>query len=224
MMMLSSDQTEPSSLVDRVLGLVRGRILSGEYEPGSHLRLHALAEQTGASLIPVREALRILEAERLVETTPNRGARVAPISRADLEDLYRVRVLLETQSIRDSGPLGDDEKSLLAGILESLQGAFDTEDYELALRLHRQFHFGLYSRASSEWLLTLIDLLWKHTERYQRLSLRLRVDSGYHEHWDVLEAISSGDVEGAAQALKRHLETTAEVVGAAYTDGEVEEE
>ncbi len=107
-MAVLTEQTEAVSLVDRVLDFVRDRILSGEYEPGARLRLQPLAEESGASLIPVREALRILETERLVETIPNRGARVAGISREDMEDLYRVRVLLETEAVRLSPPMTDE--------------------------------------------------------------------------------------------------------------------
>lgn len=215
-MAVLTDRTEPVSLVDKVLDFVRARILSGEYEPGARLRLQPLAEESGASLIPVREALRILEAERLVETIPNRGARVANISREDMEDLYRVRILLETQAIRESPPLSEDEASEYAELLDRVKEAAEAGDHDLALKLHRQYHFGLYTRTPSKWLLTLIDLLWKHTERYQRLSLPIRHDSADPEHRGVLGPLSEGDSEKAAEALRAHLETTARLVADAY--------
>jgi len=215
-MAVSTVQTEPISLVDRVLDFVRDRILSGEYEPGARLRLQPLAEESGASLIPVREALRILEAERLVETIPNRGARVAGISREDMEDLYRVRVLLETQAVRESPPMTEEEAKEFAEILDQLKEAAKAGDDTLVLKLHRQYHFGIYERTSSRWLATLIDLLWKHTERYQRLSLPFRHYAADHQHRDVLEALSNGDPGTAAEALRVHLETTARLVGDAY--------
>lgn len=215
-MAVLTDQTEPVSLVDRVLDFLRERILSGEYEPGTRLRLQPLAEESGASLIPVREALRILEAERLVETIPNRGARVAGISREDMEDLYNVRILLETQAVRESPPMTDEEVAEFAGILDRLKRAANDGDDVLVLKLHRQYHFGIYGRNSSRWLSTLIDLLWKHTERYQRLSLPFRHDAADHEHREVLEALASGDCDAAADALRVHLETTAKLVGDAY--------
>lgn len=215
-MAVLTDRTEPVSLVDQVLDFVRARILSGEYEPGARLRLQPLAEESGASLIPVREALRILEAERLVETIPNRGAKVAGISREDMEDLYRVRILLETQAIKESEPLTEEEVTEYQAVLDQLQEAARAGDDDLALRLHRQYHFGLYSRTHSRWLLTLIDLLWKHTERYQRLALPFRHDAADHEHRGVLAPLAEGDPEAAAEALRAHLETTARLVAEAY--------
>jgi DNA-binding GntR family transcriptional regulator len=220
-----TDRTEPVSLVDQVVDFVRTRILSGEYEPGARLRLQPLAEESGASLIPVREALRILEAERLVETIPNRGARVANISREDMEDLYRVRILLETQAIAESPPLTEEESAEFGALLDRLKDAVEAGDDDLALRLHRQYHFGLYNRTQSKWLITLIELLWKHTERYQRLSLPIRHDSADPEHRGVLGPLSHGDPTKAAEALRAHLETTARLVADAYpTEEEGEKE
>ena len=215
-MAATTEQTEPVSLVDRVLDFVRDRILSGEYEPGARLRLQPLAEESGASLIPVREALRILEAERLVETIPNRGARVAGISRQDMEDLYAVRILLETHAVRESPPMTEEEVAEFADILDRLKKASADGDDDLVLKLHREYHFGLYGRNPSRWLSTLIDLLWKHTERYQRLSLLVRHDDADPEHREVLDALASGESDAAASALEAHLQTTAKLVGDAY--------
>ncbi len=217
-MVTSTNKAQPVSLVDQVLGYVRDRILSGEYEPGARLRLQPLAEESGASLIPVREALRILEAERLVETIPNRGARVAPISRDDIDDLYRTRILLETHAVRESPPMPDEEKAEYLEILDQIQEASKADDEDRVLKLHRQYHFGLYNRTSSTWLPTLIDLLWKHTERYQRLSLPFRHDAADDEHRGVLLALLEGDSDKAAEALHTHLKTTARLVGDAYQE------
>lgn len=217
-MAVLTDRSEPVSLVNQVLDFVRSRILSGEYEPGARLRLQPLAEESGASLIPVREALRILEAERLVETIPNRGARVASISREEMEDLYRVRVLLETQAIRESPPMGESEAAEFDRLLQQLKDAARAGEDDLVLRLHRQYHFGLYNRTPSNWLPNLIDLLWKHTERYQRLALPFRHDAADHEHREVLDALADDDPNGAADALRIHLETTAKLVAEAYPD------
>ena len=83
------------SRVDRVQAAIRERILAGVYPPGSRLILSRLAAEHGVSFIPIREALQRLEAERLVKTEQNRGARVAEISIADMRDIYETRVVLE---------------------------------------------------------------------------------------------------------------------------------
>ena len=205
-----------TSLVDQVITLTRQRILSGEYEPGSRLPVHMLAEESGASLIPVREALRVLEAERLVETTPNRGARVTPLSLDDMEDLYSVRLLLETEALRQARPLNTDEVAELNELLERMKAAVAANDIDLMLALHRQYHFALYSRTESSWMPYIIDILWKHAERYQRLALAFRHDGAELEHRGVLEALARGDNERAAEDLKAHLETTGRLVSEAH--------
>jgi DNA-binding GntR family transcriptional regulator len=207
---------ENPSMVERVLSITRERIVSGVYPPGSRLRLQMLAEESGASLIPVREALRVLEAERLVESIPNRGARVASLSLDDMQDLYSVRILLETESVRHAQPLEPEEEAELTALLDEMKTASASDDVERVLELHRTYHFALYGRTHSSWLPYLIDLLWKHTERYQRLSLAFRDDAADHEHRAVLEALARGDSDRAASALRSHLETTARLVIEAY--------
>jgi DNA-binding GntR family transcriptional regulator len=207
-----------SSLVDQVLTLTRHRILSGEYPPGSRLPVHMLAEESGASLIPVREALRILEAERLVESFPNRGARVTPLSLDDMRDLYSVRTLLETETLRRARPLEPDDVIQLTELLDRMQEAVAADDIDLMMLLHRQYHFALYTRTDSSWMPHIIDVLWKHAERYQRLALAFRHDGADLEHRSVLEALARGDNERAAEDLRSHLETTARLVIAAHMD------
>ncbi len=211
---------ESPSLVERVLAMTRERILSGVYPPGSRLRLQMLAKESGSSLIPVREALRVLEAERLVESIPNRGARVSPLSLDDMQDLYNVRILLETEAIRRARPIDSHEVAELTALLDDIQTASVADDVARVLDLHRQYHFALYGRTNSSWLPHLIDLLWNHAERYQRLSLVFRHDAADPEHRAVLGALAAGDNKLAASALRSHLETTAKLVINAYQSPE----
>ncbi len=205
-----------SSLVDQVLTLTRRRILSGDYAPGSRLPVHMLADESGASLIPVREALRILEAERLVETIPNRGARVTPLSLGDMEDLYSLRMLLETEVVKHARPLDPDEVVALTELLDRMREAVKANDLDLVMTLHRQYHFALYTRTDSSWMPYMIDVLWKHAERYQRLALAFRHDGADLEHRSVLEALAGGDNAQAAEDLRLHLATTARLVKEAH--------
>ena len=204
------------SLVDRALILTRERILSGEYEPGARLRLNQLAEESGVSLIPVREALRVLEGERLVEMAPNKGARVAPLSIDDMRELYATRILIETKALKMGRPIRPDEASALNQMLDKLSKNLASSDRSAALNLHREFHFALYALAESRWLSYLIDILWKHAERYQRLSVPLRSDRGHEEHSRILEALLEGKRAVAARALRTHLEHTARLVEEGY--------
>ncbi len=210
---------EPSpSLVDQVLLHTRQRILTGEYPPGSRLRLHRLARESGVSLIPVREALRILEAERLVHTVPNKGATVAELSMEDLKDLYAVRKQLESDAVASSPPLADEEIEHLEEILDELAKANERNDIPRAMELHRAFHFGLYERGRSDWRIHLIDTLWNHAERYQWLSLAERHDAAFAEHHRIIEELQKGDRKKAGTALRQHLATTQRLLEEAYAD------
>ena len=101
-------------------------------------------------------------------------------------------------------------------LLDRISAAVDAGDTPTIMVLHRQFHFSLYGRTGSKWLPYLIDLLWNHTERYQRLSLAFRHDGADHEHRAVLKALAAGENERAAEALRDHLRTTARLVAEAY--------
>jgi DNA-binding GntR family transcriptional regulator len=211
-----SDEGQAESLVDRAVNTTRHRILTGEYPPGSRLRLSQLAEETGVSLIPVREALRVLEAERLVCSVPNKGATVSELSIDDMNDLYAMRILLEGEAVASSTRLTKQEANSREALLVELEAAQEAGDAATTMRLHRDFHFGLYERTESSWLLFVIDILWKHAERYQWLSLQHRSDVANDEHRAILRALERGEMQGAADAVRAHLNTTRGLIENAY--------
>ena len=211
------DEEQVESLVEKALNSTRQRILTGEYPPGSRLRLNTLADETGVSLIPIREALRILEAERLIRNVPNKGATVTELSIQDMNDLYAVRMLLEGEAVASSGPLTAERSDYLESLLVELEAAEEAGDIPTTMRLHRDFHFGLYERTESSWLLFVIDVLWKHAERYRWLSLQYRPDVANDEHRAILRALERGQMDLAAEALRTHLDTTRGLLESAYT-------
>src|SRR5215213_6251912 len=153
--MAKSDLT---SSVELVYQRTRHAILTGDYSPGSPLRLQDLAARSGVSMIPVREALRLLEAEGFVESIPNRGARVAPLSMEDMLDVYRTRIVLELEALRQAIPMITPPVLAKARKLNNKivrqfeqKGHAEYED-------HRAFHFVLYEPSESHWLMRLIAL------------------------------------------------------------------
>lgn len=210
------------SLVDQAYRDIKSAIVHGIYPPGYSLRASELTEKFDMSVIPIREALRRLEVERLVETQPNRGARVAPISIEDVEDAYMTRVMLEGEAIRR----GWDRitPTVIAELYElqrQLMDAYTSGRLEEAPELHRRLHFKMYEPASSPWLLHLIEILWNHTERYRRLSLTLRPNLGPGEdiHVSVIEAMEKGRRADAIKALRRDLEHTSKLIIEHYRVG-----
>ena len=135
-----------------------------------------------------------------------------------MRELYETRILIETKALKMARRIEDDEAIVLNEMLDRLSKSLASSDRNLALRLHREFHFALYALADSRWLSHLIDILWKHAERYQRLSVPLRSDHGHEEHSRILEALLAGKRGEAARALRTHLEHTARLVENGYRD------
>jgi DNA-binding GntR family transcriptional regulator len=202
--MAASDLT---SSVQLVYERTRRAIIDGTHAPGSPLRIHQLAAENGVSLIPVREAIRMLAADALVEVVPNRGARVAPLSLDDMLDMYRTRIVLEGEALRQAAPRFTPAMLAEArGLIQTFVSALAQRD-ERAYEHHRTLHFLLYEPSQSRWLLRLITILWDHTERYRRFSMpRVTSDSVTEEHGAILDCLESGDVDGAVVAPQSHLE------------------
>ena len=206
--MVNSDLT---SSVELVYQRTRHAILTGDFPPGSALRLQDLASRNGVSMIPVREALRLLEAEGFVESIPTRGARVAPLSMEDMLDVYRTRIVLEVEALRQAIPHitpADLSRArrLNAKIIRQFvqRGHAEYED-------HRAFHFALYEPSGSKWLLRLIGIVWDHTERYRRVgAARVKAGEARAEHELILDRIEAKDLDGALTALTVHLEGSVE--------------
>ncbi|MGH2693649.1 MAG: GntR family transcriptional regulator [Actinomycetota bacterium] len=154
--------------MDRVYQHTRNAILMGEYAPGFPLRVQALATLNDVSTIPVREALRRLEAERLIESVANKGARVAELSFPDLADAYRIRTILEVEAVRLAFPrLEPADLETARALKEEMTRLFEEDRIHEAHETHRKLHFLIYEKTDSTWLLHIIRALWDHTERYR---------------------------------------------------------
>jgi DNA-binding GntR family transcriptional regulator len=207
------------SSVDRVHQALRERILSGQYAPGSRLILTRLSEEHGVSFIPIREALQRLEAERLVVTETNRGARVAEISIADMRDIYETRVVLEQHAIREAIPRIDADALARANhALTEMQERFDAGDERAAFAAHERFHFTLYESAGSSWTMHVIRHLWASAGRYLRLAASVRPAPAEFvaEHRAIYEAVAAGDIDLAVERLTENLRTTERLLTETY--------
>lgn len=212
-------ESEPPSRVDWVFSRLRKAIVDGEFEPGAPLRHSELSDVFGVSLIPIREAIRKLEMEKLVESAPNKGAWVAPITTEEVHDVYSVRILLETQALRWSMPhfTADDVSSMRETLDRML--ALGRRDDERYWPLHERLHFSWYENCRSPWLLSMIETLWSHTERHRRLAARIvefGTDLGNDLHGEVIDHIANGDEEGAVVSLEHDLSRISDLVASAY--------
>lgn len=218
----SGPDSTPTSQVERAYRLLREAIIEGHYEPGSPLRHSELTKALGVSLIPIREAIRRLEVERLVDSVPNKGARVAPISLRDVNDVYQTRIALETEALRRAWPnLTPELVEEISDVRESMVERVRRDD-ETFYDLHRRVHFDIYEASHSPWLVHLIEIVWSHTERYRRAAAKFDtfVDEGSDLHGKILDAIRAGNLDRAEVALRNDLERTAKLMFTAYEDEE----
>jgi DNA-binding GntR family transcriptional regulator len=192
-------------------------IMDGTIAPGSALRLHDLAGQLGMSIMPVREALRRLEALGLVEIVAHKGAWVRPLTLDDLYDTYFTRMHLERLAIRTAARWFTDADAHLARqTLSEHVAARDAGDRVGARDAHERFHFAMYAASRSQWLMRSIGPAWRNSERYRIESMRHpeQVSARSDEHELMLDALIAHDADTAAALLTNHLRSALEFVAA----------
>ena len=191
---------------------LKAAILEGRLPGGTPLRQEELAERLGVSRMPVREALRQLEAQALVEVLPHRGAVVAEISAADAADLFAIRRALEPAALRLSTPrLTQEQRAHAAALIE----AMDTEpDPGRMGLLNRQFHMALYAAAGHPRLLALAEQHLAAFDRYLRFHLAAqgRERMAQQDHRAMLAAAARGDADAAVAILEGHLDHAADAI------------
>lgn len=191
---------------------LRSAILDGRIPCGTALRQQDLADFFGVSRMPVREALRQLEAQSLLSVIAHKGAVVAPLVQGDAVETYALRILLESQALRLSIPL------LTAEDIEQAARHIDdleTErDFTEIGRLNRLFHMALYSKAPNRRLLRLVEDGLNEEERFLRFNLEAMNlgELSQEDHRALLRAVGDRDVEGAVRLLEQHLNRAVEVI------------
>jgi DNA-binding GntR family transcriptional regulator len=197
------------SLTSAVADKLRDRIIRGEIPEGSQLRQDAIATQYKVSRIPVREALRQLDAEGLITIVPNRGAVVPALSPDDIEELFSIRALLEPEVLGLSIPrLTDQDFTDAEAVLRRYVSELRREDHLAAWgRLNWQFHSILYSRANQPRFMAIIRNVNNSGERYTRLQLYLThgTKRANEEHHQILELCRKRDVAAACKLLRQHI-------------------
>lgn len=199
---------------------LRTAILDGRLPAGTPLRQQELATLFGVSRMPAREALRQLEAQSLVQVEVHKGAVVAPLIGEDAVEAYALRIVLESEALRQSIPLLDDDDFEQARqYIEKMEAE---TDYSEMGRLNRQFHMLLYAKAGNKRLMALVELGLNEEERFLRFNLaqmglgKLAQD----DHWELLNLAKAAKVEETVQALVIHLNRGVQAV-TRYLDSRV---
>jgi DNA-binding GntR family transcriptional regulator len=205
---LAQHKTTPALVAD----IIRQAILQGLIKAGEPLRQEDLAARFGVSRMPVREAIYQLQAEGLVSYYPHRGAVVASLSYEEAQEIYEIRVALETAALTLAiprlSPTDLDAARQLLVISEQ------TQDVAKWGELNWQFHATLYNPAQRPRLLAMIKNLHTQVDRYMRLELSVMhyKPTSQAEHYRLLEACQSQKTEEAVLILKEHIQAAGELL------------
>jgi DNA-binding GntR family transcriptional regulator len=194
----------------QIANSLKEEILSGKFPPGVRIRQEDIAEQFGASRSPVREALRILEAEGLINLVAHTGAWISHLSLAECEEMYQIRERVEPLLLRLSIPAMTD--SVIAELSDLVNQMEATNDVETFLKLDRQFHLLSYSKAETTLVGDMVNRLWNTTQHYRRAYSRLLAASSFkpahYEHHLLLAAIIRRDSDDTERILFGHIRRT----------------
>nr|BAH89948.1 GntR family transcriptional regulator [uncultured bacterium] len=211
--------------IEEVYSSLRQKILMAELAPESRLRVEELRQQYGVGSSTVREALSHLLVDNLVTAKEQRGFHVAAVSQEDFRQISDVRILLETQAVRDSVTNGDDEwenrvvaaAHQLAKVEAKMPELRREEDYVVAWEArNNDFHNALVSACTNDWLLRFRAQVFAHSFRYRRLSVKERnVPRDVRaEHQALFEAAIARDVERAVEVTIEHIRKSVTVLEA----------
>lgn len=186
---------------------VRDKIARGALRPNDHIRQEILSAELGLSVVPVREALKILEAEGQVVYKAHFGYHVAALNLKELTEAYRIRELLENEAITRAVPkLNEGDFHELYEALKDCNLYSQRNDIVALSAANRRFHFTLFEAADMPRLTNFIRILWQATDPYRSLyyvDQRNRRQINV-EHDAIMQATRSGDVELVIQLLSQH--------------------
>ena len=197
---------------------IRADIIRGRLEPGTKLREAALAEKYEVSRIPIREALRSLEAEGLVESRKYSGSVVAPSPVEDADDLFEIRIVLEAATAKRAAKRAEalnasdvpdlkwrEQRKEINDILEAGDIVIAQERYEDLAVLNMRFHFAVAELSGSLSFISLLRQISGKIEWLYSLNVTRRGPQAWPEHREIIAAIDAGQVEHAAEVMARHV-------------------
>nr|WP_189672049.1 GntR family transcriptional regulator [Pseudomonas sp. SWRI18] len=197
---------------------LRNAILDGRLPCGTAMRQQELASLFGVSRMPVREALRQLEAQSLLHVVTHKGAVVAPLIEDNSAETYELRMLLESEALRLSIPLLTEADIVEANaIIDALE---QEKDYREIGRLNRLFHMTLYGKAPNQRLLKLVEHGLNEEERFLRYNLEAMGlgETSQEDHRELLSLVAQKKTAQSILTLRNHLMRGMEVI-TAYLNG-----
>lgn len=199
------------SFPDIIAADLRQRILSGDLAEGELIRQELLAEEYDVSRMPIREALKRLDAEGLVVFTNNRGATVTKHTLEEIAEIFDVRMMLEVDLFTRAIPLMQDEHfELCEALLKEMELSYQSGDVAAWGPLNARFHSALYAASDRKLTSNLLERASLQSNRYVSMHIDQlkKSQSAHQDHSDLLALARQGDVQCAADKLRSHIENT----------------
>lgn len=209
------EKTSHKQLAHWIADRLRSDILEGRLRPGEWLRQERIAREQGASQMPVREALRSLASEGLVEHVPYRGVRVVQFTVQDVEDLYACRADIEGLTARFAAiSMTDDELRELADLHRRMLACETPQQLPEYRELNRRFHTLIFTGSRRSYLIRTLGqlwssfptMLWSNIPQAATSSAPGRDEADEEEHEAIVRALTAHDPDAAERAVRRHIE------------------
>ena len=203
--------TRPPTAQQAVLAELRRAILEGDLPPGSQVIQDAFAEKLGVSRVPVREAMRILEGEGQITYTPHGGYFVAKLSLDEIEEIRRIRELLEEEAVVKAMPnLRDEDIAAMAEAYEEMENAGARGDISAMNAAHTTFHFVLLSASGMPRMIRILRQLWYAADPYRAVYHGEEASrrTAQKQHAALLNAAKQRDAERTIEILHDHRQET----------------
>ncbi|MBW8760066.1 MAG: GntR family transcriptional regulator [Burkholderiales bacterium] len=195
-------------LSERLRESIEEEIATGKLLPGSRLDEVELATRFGVSRTPIREALRLLLGEGLVETGPQRGAVVAQVTPQRLIEMFEVMAELEAMCARLAARrMSEGELAAVEAAHEACRGSAAARDADAYFYANERFHYAIYAASHNNFLFEQAAALQRKLRPYRRLQLRVRnrPQRSFEEHQAILDALREGDADKAQQCIRSHV-------------------
>lgn len=207
------------SLTDEIADLIRERILKGEYHIGEKIKENQIATELRVSRTPIREAFKQLENEGLIDYIPNRGCFAKGFTGQDIDDIYAVRKALEVLSVEWAvHRITPEAIARLNDQCDLMEFYTSRRDSKKVLEINTDFHDVIYNATGSRFMAQVLRSYKEYIEQTRKVIFYEQdyLEAILKEHKAILEAITSGDVEKAKEAMANHLDTSKKRAEAIY--------
>ena len=208
-----------STMHERVYSQIRDAFTSGLVLPGQRIVIREFARSLGTSMMPVRDALRRLEAENALVALTGRNLTVPIMTSHDYEELCQIRISLEGLAASEAAKsITEPEIKELAAVADEMQAASESQDMEATMRLNRKFHFCVYAGAHRPLLLRMIESLWLRVGPQLAYAIRHDIHGGdvvaspCHPHRQILAALRDRDAGSASLAMAYDINRAGRII------------